>query len=116
MSLHLVVSVLLQREDGAAVDGRRRLQDHLLCDEREPGPVLGLRFDADPHRRGHPAAGPLLQPGHPGQAGLNADTTQVCYTLNGRNHYYEENQSQDDCFVFSEERRTCLQVHSGTQM
>lgn len=80
ISLHLFVSVLVQREDGAAMDGWRRLQDHLLCDEWKPASVLGLRFNTDPNRCGHPAAGPLLQPRHTDQAGLNADTTQVCYT------------------------------------
>lgn len=65
------VSPLLQCEDGAPLDGRRCLQDRLLCDERKSGSVLGLRFSADPNRRGHPAAGSFLQPRLTGQAGLN---------------------------------------------
>lgn len=65
------VSPLLQCEDGAAVDGWRRLQDNLLCDEWKPDSVLGLRFSPDPNRRGHPAAGRFLQPRHTGQARLN---------------------------------------------
>lgn len=72
------MSPSLQCEDGAAVDGRRCLQDHLLCDERKPDSVLGLRFSPDPNRRGHPAAGPFLQPRHTGQARLNmADTERM---------------------------------------
>lgn len=74
----LSVSPLLQCEDGAAVDGRGCLQDHLLCDERKPGSVLGLRVSADPNRRGHLAAGPFLQSRHTGQARLNMAAAQVC--------------------------------------
>lgn len=65
------MSPLLQCEDGAAVDGRRRFQDLLLRDERKPVSVLGLRVGSDRNRCGHPAAGPSLRPGHTGQAGLN---------------------------------------------
>lgn len=54
--------MLLQCEDGADVDSWRSLQDHLLSDEQKPGSVLALRFGADLYRRGHPAAGPSLQP------------------------------------------------------
>lgn len=63
--------MLLQREDGADVDSWRPLQDHLLSDEQKPGSVLALRLGADLYRRGHPAAGPSLQPGHTRQARLN---------------------------------------------
>lgn len=70
---HVCPSPSLQREDGAAVDSRRRLQDLLLRDEPKPHPVLGLWLDADPDRRDHPAAGPLLQPGHQAQTGLIVD-------------------------------------------
>lgn len=67
----LSVSPSLQREDGAAVDGRRRLQDHLLRDERQPVSVLGVRLRPDPHRRGDPAPGAAVRPGHARQARLN---------------------------------------------
>lgn len=67
----LSVSPSLQCEDGAAVDGRRHLQDHLLCDERKPDSVLGLWFGPDRNRRGHPAAGPFLRPRHTGQTRLS---------------------------------------------
>lgn len=66
-----VFCVLLQCEDGADVDRWGSLQDHLLSDEQQPGSVLALRFGADLHRRGHPAAGPSLQPGHAHQARLS---------------------------------------------
>lgn len=82
LPLFMCVSLSLQREDGAAVDGRRRLQDLLLRDEPEPCSVLGLRFGADPDRPGHPAAGPPLQPGHQAQTGLSTDATTVPH---GRN-------------------------------
>lgn len=63
--------MLLQCEDGTDVDSWRSLQDHLLSDEQKSGSVLALRFGADLYRRGHPAAGPSLQPGHTRQARLS---------------------------------------------
>lgn len=73
----LSASPPFQCEDGLALDSRRRLQDRLLCDERQPDSVLGLRFGADPNRCGHPAASPFLQPGHTDQARLKTAAAQV---------------------------------------
>lgn len=62
--------VFVQCEDGAAVDGGRRLQDHLLCHQRQSGSVLGVWLGPNSDRRRHPPPGAALQPGLTGQAGV----------------------------------------------
>lgn len=71
MKLSFSRTFFLQCEDGAAVDSWRHLQDHLFSDQPKPSSVLGVRFGPDPHRCGHPAPGPAVQPGHASQVRLN---------------------------------------------
>lgn len=101
------VSPSPQREDGAAVDSRRHLQDLLLRDEPKPHPVLDLWFHADPDWRGHPCAGPTLQPGLQAQTWLIVDSTKGTWTgftdirKKQTNHQEPVTQHLNNCYQIS---------------